>query len=313
MRLDRLYAITLVLANGGKTTAGALAERFGVSVRTIYRDLEALDLAGVPIVAVQGTGGGVSLMDGYRVDGGYFSRRELNDLASTLRGIAPLLSGTGLVTAAGKVDGLRREVPDDPSDGSPVTLNFDAWREDGVFKAALELLVACIREENAVEFTYTSLKPERSHRIVEPLTVVFRGGNWYLSAWCRTRKDYRWFTISRLEDPRRVSSRFHRRQRLDAMPRDTGFHEPPVRLRLALTPGGAVRARPYISGGTDEATEDGRIIAVVEWPANEWLYSFLMGLGPDAEVLEPPEIRSEIRRRLNAAAELYEDGDETSK
>ena len=137
---------------------------------------------------------------------------------------------------------------------------------------------------------------------------IFRNSNWYLSAWCRLREDYRWFTISRIENLRRLDSPFDRRRRLEEAPRDGAFGEPTLPIRISLTERGVVKAVDFIH--SDSLIPDGnRQITVLNWPANEWLYGFLLGLGPEVEVLEPVEIRLEIKRRIQTALERYCDPD----
>ena len=305
MRIDRLYAITLLLMNREKITAREIAERFGVSVRTVYRDIDTLDLAGIPVITYPGIGGGIGLIPGYRLDGGYFTRGELKDLVATLEGIAPILSETTLPATMGKANALSRQSPIRSTDeDSPVSIDLTGWREHPGWKDCMSLLIGAIRTKRAVVFAYTSLKDQRLVREVEPLRVIFRNSNWYLSAWCRLREDYRWFTISRIENLRRLDSPFDRRRRLEEAPRDGAFGEPTLPIRIALTVKGAAKAIDYIH--PDSLIPDGnRQSIVLNWPANEWLYGFLLSLGPEVEVLEPVEIRLEIKRRIQTALERY--------
>ena len=312
MKIDRLYAIALYLANRESATAEELAERFEVSVRTIHRDLETLDLAGVPVVTRQGRGGGVGLMPGYRLDGGYLTRRDLRELAVTLAGIAPILSGTAVPAIVGKMAALGdggREVEDEEP---PVDIDLTGWIRRPGWQDAMKVLVEAVRTERAVRFSYTSLKDIRTEREVEPLKVIFSSSQWYLSGWCRLRGDYRWFNVSRMEDVRPLASRFDRRRRLAEMKSDDGFGDPVAEIKLSLTAKGLAKARDFLDPESvrPEANAAGgesaeRFGAMIRWPTNEWVYAFLLGLGPEARVLEPEEVRREMARRIALMAEGY--------
>ena len=312
MKIDRLYSIALFLSARESATVAELAERFEVSVRTIHRDLEALDLAGVPVVTRQGRGGGVGLMPGYRLEGGYLTRRELRELAVTLEGIAPILSGTRVPTIVGKMAALGEG---GGTDVPPVDIDLTGWRRRPGWQEVMTALVEAIKSERTVRFRYTSLKDIRTMREVEPLKVIFSSSNWYLSGWCRLRRDYRWFTVSRIEEIRILSSRFDRRRRLEEMRGDDGFGDPVADIRLSLTAKGLAKARDYIdpdsidppnAGGGDSVV---RFTATMRWPANEWVYGFLLSLGPEASVLEPGEVRREMERRIARMAEGYASAD----
>ncbi len=312
MRIDRLYALALHLSRHENLTAAKLAEHFEVSIRTIHRDLETLDMAGVPVVTRQGRGGGVSLMSGYRLEGGYLTRKELRELALTLEGIAPILSGTSVPSIAGKVAAMNRtdRIFSDKAETyvPPVDIDLRGWSRRPEWKKTMTALTEAIKTEHAVGFAYMSLNDVKTERDVEPLKVIFRNSTWYLSGWCRLRRSYRWFNVSRIENIRLLESRFDRRGRLNEMKEDDGFSEPVTDISLSLTEKGLAKARHYLD--QDSVRSAGkRHTALLRWPMSEWVYSFLLGLGPEVSVIAPDEVRSEMALRIAQMAGNYASAD----
>lgn len=210
MRLARLLGMLNLLANTERTTTAALAKRFEVSQRTILRDLEALDQAGIPVAAIPGPGGGVSLMEGYRVDRSALSRDDLRALFTALSALDSIGGDDGVNELMAKVlaqdgDALFSE--------SCYAVDLSSWFADSDTREKVLALRAAIKERRCVRLDYIS-KSGRAERTVEPHKLLFKQSAWYLYAYCRTRKEFRLFKLRRVasiavtEDaftPRRVA------------------------------------------------------------------------------------------------------------
>jgi len=305
MKIDRLLAITILLLNREKVTARELSERFEVSVRTIYRDIDALNLAGIPVTASQGSGGGIFLMPGYRVDHQFFTSEEILSLITTLSGITSILGDAGIRGAEEKIRHLSGLQPADSGGREgPVSIDLSGWERIPGLKEKLTRLVRAIQDEKLVRFTYTNLEGGTVARETEPLKVFFEFSNWYLLAWCRLRKDYRYFRISRMDDLAVLDRSFDRPARMNDSGRGAWQEKTPVEIELLFSDTSDGRIRDFFSREDIRVEEDG-LHVTARWPLDEWVYGYILGLGPRVEVLSPPAVREEIVRRIRDMERLY--------
>ena len=169
MKLDRLIAILSVLLNQEQATAPELAKRFEVSRRTINRDIEALNQAGIPIVTQQGAGGGIRIVDGFRMDRTALTSREMQAILSGLRGLDSV-SGTS------QYKQLMEKISPGAADVLPgdqhILIDLASWHKASL-SGKIELLHGAIAQHRLVSFHYLSPGGE-SDRIVEPALLIFQ-------------------------------------------------------------------------------------------------------------------------------------------
>ena len=302
MKQDRLHAITLHLSCKGKTTAEELAEQLSVSVRTIYRDVETLCLAGVPITTENGRHGGISLVEGYRLKDGCFTRSEMTSLAHFTSGLAPLLRDTPLGSMANKAAAIKQE----SQDSLEILIDLNPWENHPSWQKVVPSLRQAMKRQKLLSLDYLSLKGECTHRCVEPLQLVFRESHWYLHAYCLLRQDYRWFAISRIQNPELSSKGYHRITRLEDAPKQEAFSTPPVCIHLKAQKDGPFLCQDIIPHEAWTPMKEGTMECQFYWPLNEWLYQWLMGFGSKVELIAPTNARKEILRRLKQATQQYQ-------
>ena len=182
-------------------TAGELAERLEVSVRTVYRDVDSLSATGVPICAAQGKGGGVYLMEGYVLERAAFTEEEQRQLLTALRAL-PGEEGDAL----GKLSALFRREGDEWLQVRLSRWGGQSGRDGETFQA----LRQAIRQRRSVTFRYASSRGEVLPREVLPARLVFKGQGWYLQGYDLPREDYRSFRLTRMLDLTVTERTFHR-------------------------------------------------------------------------------------------------------
>lgn len=191
MKIDRLIGILSILLQQEKITAPELAKKFEVSRRTINRDIENLCKAGIPIVTKQGQNGGISIIDGYKIDKTLLTSSDMQAILSGL-GSLDSVSGTNQVSILMEKLGASNFISGNPN----ILIDLSSWYKDSL-SPKIEHIKKAIEQNRLISFMYYSPKGESS-RIIEPYYLVFRWSSWYVWGYCRKRDDYRLFKLNRM-------------------------------------------------------------------------------------------------------------------
>lgn len=299
MKLDRLFEIVYILLSH-PSTAQALAQRFGVSTRTIYRDVETLSLAGIPIYMNKGRGGGIGLMPEYTLNKAMFTQQEKDALLSSVRALGPL-TPTQTQGALTKLSALLGE-----AGTSWIEVDFSAWSHGGQQAELFDALKAAILDQRLACFTYAGANGTTAARTVQPLKLCFKGQSWYLYAFCTARQEDRFFKLLRIKKLRVLDEGFTRSapaKVLDGVPQQS---QPLVTLTLKLQPSLAFRV--YEEFEAYELQPDGSFIVQRALPEGEGMFQYLATFGDGCEVLEPAHIRQQTIHRLEQALARYRQG-----
>jgi predicted DNA-binding transcriptional regulator YafY len=322
VRASRLVQLLLLLQTNGKLTAARLAQELEVSVRTIYRDVEALSGAGVPIYAESGPGGGVRLVDGYRTRLTGLTAEEAEALAYTgLPGAASELGlGTLLAAAQLKVDAALPPELRSRAVRMRERFHLDApgWfaREEPV--PHLAVLSRAVWEEQRVELRYQKRDGE-VRRAVDPLGLVLKAGVWYLVARSGRTASLRTFRVSRVVGVRELDGDVVRPDDFDLAEHWTaageaffeGMARDEVRVRMRRNRMWHLRhmldpdaAREAIDSAP-EADGDGWVELVLAFEHLDVAAHELLQFGDDLEVLDPPELRQRMVDTVAAMSARY--------
>ena len=290
MKHDRLIAILSVQLNQEQTTAPELAKRFEVSRRTINRDIETLNQAGIPVVTQQGAGGGIRIMDGFRMDRTALTSREMQAILSGLRSLDSV-SGTGQY----------RQLMEKISPGSTgilpgdqhILINLASWHKASLSEK-IELLHGAIEQHRAVSFHYLSPNGE-SDRIAEPALLVFQWSSWYLWGWCREKAGPRLFKLDRM-DKLQIGETFSpRKMDLPDLGDERAF---PDRYQVTVRVSPKYKWRLAEEYGPDcyELTPEGDCLFSAGFTDRDYLLSWILSFQGEAELLEPQELREELQK-----------------
>ncbi len=298
MKNSRLFQLLYLLVERGSVTAWELAERFEVSERTIYRDVDALSAAGIPVYTQRGQGGGIRLMDQFVLDRALLSREEQNEVLFALQAIAAT-QGTEERNTLARLSALfRRE------GGDWLEVDFTDWGSGPAERENFAAVKRAILEYRLLSFTYSSSAGRRGRRRVEPVRLVFKGA-WYLQAFCRERQDWRLFRLGRMEDLEIEEERFSPRP----APAGTELTAPAsrreVRLELRFRPEAAYRVRDAFKPGQTAREADGCLRVSCAFPEDGWVLGFLLSFGDRVEVLSPAYWRELLAREGEKISALY--------
>ncbi|TBL76108.1 helix-turn-helix transcriptional regulator [Paenibacillus thalictri] len=317
MKLERLLSIIILLLNRRMVQAKELADRFEVSVRTIYRDIEAINGAGIPIVTYQGTNGGIGLAEGYRLDRNVMTNDELAAIVTALRSISTSYGNEQHVQLMEKINSV---VPpayfeEFQHKTSRVLIDYSPWDGNERLRPKLQLLKESVDRCLIVGFVYSSAKGEVSHRVVEPHTLILKGRQWYLQAYCLEKDQFRLFKLKRMKTLEITPGRTFIRRELPAHESVTGqsSSEPSPVTQIVL------RFRADTRHFAEELFDIEELVAVGDggwqvskaYPEDEWLYSFILSLGHHAEVVEPLHLREIIASRAEQIAKIYRNDNTT--
>lgn len=288
MSADRLFQIVDLLLEREHMTADGLAEALGVSVRTVYRDVEALSNAGVPVCTTQGKGGGVALMEGYVLDQSAFSREEQRLLLGSLRDFPQQSEEQAL----NKLAVLFRRREEDW-----IHADLSRWGSSGQENESFQLLRQAIWSRHEVRFVYGDPNEPPYPRQILPARLVFLNRAWHLQGYDQEKEDYRIFRLSRILSLSVSEDVF--RRRLTPPEIDPSGNIPPlfrVEATLKFPPAMAHQVYDEFAGDGISVQRDGSLIVSVVFPEDRQLYSYLLSFGPGMEILAPLSLREQIAR-----------------
>lgn len=289
MKIDRLIGILSVLLQEESVTAPELAEKFEVSRRTINRDIEALCKAGIPIRTVQGAGGGISIMDGYRMERTLLTSK---DMQMILAGLRSLDSVSGSHYYSQLMEKLQVGSSNFVSGRDFILIDLSSWYKDTI-APKMELFQNAIEERKLVTFHYYAPHGD-SIRTIEPYYLIFKWSSWYVWGWCMDRKDFRMFKLNRMDELMKTEVRFISRK--VPMP-DLSIEKifpGEIKVKALFTSDSKWRLVEEFGIHCFTEQENGTLLFCADYTDKENLLSWLLTFGSKVKVLEPVEVRDEL-------------------
>lgn len=308
MKIDRLVSIIMILLEKERISAKELADMFEVSIRTIYRDVESINLAGIPIYSTSGVGGGFEIMQKYKIDKKIFSTNDISTILMGLSSISNMVHGDEILNALAKVKSF---IPADKKKdievkSNQILIDLTPWMTNKNIQSYIEIIKDALRESNLLSFEYLNQYGEKTSRIVEPYQLVLKNNQWYLQAFCNMRNDFRLFKISRMSNLKMKEEKFIPRNyekpllSFDNMGK-SDFTKVKIRIHKSVMER-ILDFCPY-----DEFYPDGENYFIINFSfiENEYCYDMLLSLGDKCECLEPTRIRQEMKNRIQKMIDIY--------
>lgn len=281
MKNDRLFQVLYILLAKQKITAPELAKQLEVSVRTIYRDIETLSMAGIPVYSTQGKGGGIHIMSGFTIDKSLFSEKEQNQLMFALQSfqatdqnVELLLSKLGAIFQRDTMNWIE--------------VDFSRWgyHKEDTFK--FEQLKNSILEKRVLEILYCGTNGTVTKREIKPVKLIFKDKNWYVQGYCLNAEDFRVFRINRILSLKRLDivfeDVFNKIPQIETEDLTSGNT---ISLSLKFAKEVAYRVYDDFEPSNIETQEDGTLLVSAEIPDQPWIYSYLLSFGTQMEVIKP--------------------------
>ncbi len=291
---NRLFEILYILLQKKKVTAKELAEKFEVSTRTIYRDIEALSSANIPIYMSKGKDGGIGILEEYVLNKSILSEEEQNQILFALQSLETMNNHNEKDILEKMSIIFNKKVTD------WIKIDFSNWSlsKENIF----QIIKSAILNKQLIEFTYYNSTGEKNLRIVEPLQIWFKDKSWYLVSYCRLKEDYRFFKLTRMKEVKQLKEHFKRE-----MPEQNQEEKEIKNIILELEISKEMAFRVYDEFDNDEIAkkDDGNFIVKVEFPENEWVYSFILSFGEYIKVISPEYAKNVIKQKLQKSLKNY--------
>ena len=299
MKINRLLEIVTILLNRETVTAKELADRFGVSTRTVYRDIDVLSSAGVPVCTNKGNSGGISLLEEYTLNKALLSKSESEGLILAIKA----MSATSYPEADAILDKIGSVFKNNKA-YDWIEVDFEGWSSKVNEQDRFSKIRDAIIQNKIIGFDYVNGNGDRSSRCAEPVKLIFNAYTWYLIAYCLKRNSHRMFRISRIKNVQ-ITNRYFTAREIPEHEKQVNCHAPLVDLKLRCD--GKVLNRLYdtFNGDYIGKNDDGSYDLTVTIPEEEWVYGYILSFGNHAEVLKPAHIREIIKTRAKEISEKY--------
>lgn len=311
MKIDRLLAITVLLLNRGRLSAKELAERFEVSSKTIYRDMDTLSQAGIPIVAHQGISGGFEIMEHYMIDKYWLSAEEMSTLVTAVKGMSSALADQQMDILLEKVKALLHRV--EQSFGGEyrresVVMDFQPWGQRQGLKTSVSILKQAIQERRRVTMEYISFEGVVERRMIEPTSLILKGNVWYVQAYCLVREDERIFRLSRMQQIELLSEHYESRpfsNKESLEWKASWSHEKEQETVLLFEASARQRVADIFPPEQVTVSPDGTIRVQTRYKLDEWFYGMILSFGAQVLVEQPREAAEEVKQRAQRIISRY--------
>lgn len=296
MQESRLFNIMYYLLDRGHATAPELAEKFEVSVRTIYRDIDALSGAGIPVYAETGRNGGIHLMKDFVLNTAVLSEKDKREILTALQSLNATRSINNNDTL-NKLSALFK-IPSDHW----LEVDFSRWGNKGADNEKFELLKSAVIHQKCVKITYANSQGTISERIVQPLKMSYKSMSWYLKAYCTKKQDYRIFKLTRIIDLEVLTEGFCK----SSFPETEETPEQACNTIVLRFPQNmSYRVYDEFDKMQVSKKENGDLIVSVEMPEDEWLIGYLLSFGTQVDIVEPAYLKDILAERAKKIYEKY--------
>lgn len=296
MQINRLFEIVYILLEKKVVTAKELAERFDVSVRTIYRDVDVLSTANIPIYMNQGKGGGIYLLEDFVLDKSILTEDEQNQILFALQSMEKM--------GDQKEEDVLQKMSAIFQKNSVhwIEVDLSSWGNVEEQDRSFALIKHAVLARKVLQFVYFNSNGEEKTRQAEPLQIYFKDKAWYLKAFARDRQDYRLFKIARMKEIEILEETFER-ELPEFIEKEPHFNT--VELVMEISQKQAYRVYDEFRQENITKKENGDFLVKVEFPESDWVYGYILSFGEDAKVIAPEHVKNKIREKLRKSLRNY--------
>lgn len=276
-----------------------------MSRRTINRDIEDLCKAGIPLITLQGIGGGICIADGYKIDKTLFTSKEMQAILAGLKSLDSVSSDNQYKQVADKIYGIAEDTTNENIyDKSGHILIDLASHYKGILAPKIQLIRKAIDDLRLIEFDYYCFTGE-SVRVIEPYLIVFQWSNWYIWGYCRNRQEFRLFKLNRLLNLGVLNEKYEKRIVPPIETRINQMFENEIHLVAEFN--ASVKWRLIEEFGVDSFIElpSGKLQFEFEFANKDNLFGWILGFGDTAKIISPQSIKDELIEKIDNMKRIY--------
>jgi predicted DNA-binding transcriptional regulator YafY len=298
----------MVLLENERMGAQELSEMFEVSLRTVYRDIDTINMAGIPIQSTPGVGGGFKIMKEYKVDKKVFSTSDIATILMGLGSISALMSSKEIVNTLAKIKSF---VPVDKEKeidfkSNQISIDLKPWMGNGKVYEYLEIAKESLQRKQTLSFGYSDRYGNITTRTIDPHQLLLKDNHWYIHGFCRSKNDFRLFKLSRISNLKLTDDTFTPKE---FYRQPSEFSEKMAQqqndIKLRIHKSIMDKMLEYCNFERFSKESDDYYIVALPFIDDDFGYSILLGFGDKCECLEPKSIRDEMKRRIQNMAMLY--------
>ena len=308
MKIDRLISIILILLDRNKVSAKELADKFEVSLRTIYRDIDTINMSGIPIISTSGINGGFQIMEQYKLDKKVFSASDIVTLLRGLESVSSVLSRQEIINTFVKVQSL---IPADTANEielkkSQILIDLQPWKGNAKLQNYLKVINDAMESQRVISFEYYDRVGKRSERTVEPYRLMLKVDSWYIQGYCFEREDFRLFKLVRMSNLQILNETFTTRKTPPIISEFTDkMNKRQITVKLLIHESARDKVMEYCGLENVVPDKEHYYIALLPFIQDDSGFNLILSFGDKCECLEPLEVREELMRRINSLSQIY--------
>lgn len=304
MKYQVMIKMLIMLTNKRQVTAREIADRFEISTRSVYRYIEELNVAGVPVDVVRGRYGGIFISDTYRLPSGYFTRGEYDAVINALEAMSGQISDDNITTALEKLLSRKKEDRRELSVCGNIIVDGGSWADMGSFSEKMRVCEQAVKDSLCLDIDYISREGEHSRRVIDPHVLIFKQNVWYVYAFCHSRQEFRTFKVGRIKLARFTGGRFEKQEisRKDIPLNFEYSTEQLTEVTLEIKKDALADVEELIGVDNIEPRGDS-LTATVALPNDETLVGKILSYGGKVKVIAPAELKERVKQAALAIAE----------
>lgn len=304
MKYPIMIKMLMMLTSRRKVTAREIADRFEISVRSVYRYVDELNVAGVPVDVVRGRYGGIFIADTFKLPSGYFTRGEYAATVNALTAMSSTMDDGDILSALEKLQRQQKTDKRELAVCGNIIVDGGAWADLGRFPQKMKVCEQAVRDSLCLEIDYISRDGEHSKRVIDPYVLILKQNVWYIYAFCHTRQDFRTFKIGRIKGARFTGRDFVKKEiTKDEIPLNFEYTaEQLISVTLEIKKDALADVEEWLGVDNIEPRGEG-LVATVSLPDDEMLVDKILGYGGKVKVLAPLPLKEKVRIAALAIAE----------
>ncbi|MFQ1055216.1 helix-turn-helix transcriptional regulator [Gilliamella apicola] len=309
MKINRIITIIMILLQKDRISAKVLSEKLDVSLRTIYRDIQVIERAGIPIITYAGSQGGISILKDYKISKDLFTKDDVTVLLKGLNLLSsPILSENEKFHTHEKIKSFlsQEELNKLGNDLNQLTVDLSPWFLKQNINNKIAIIKVALSQQLLLSFDYVKIKHDTISRLIEPYQLLFKEKEWYLQAFCLNRNDFRLFKLSKMSNVRKTNINFTKRSIPDMVSLFKREMKTKVfKIKLLIDSSILERILDYCDEKDINPFNDDKYLVDFDFIEDDYSYGILMSFGHQCLCLEPEYVRQELIQRTEKLRRLY--------